>query len=120
MPSSSSLPSNIVYSSAVRRVLLLALLVLAVSLDTAQAQNPTASPSLAPSTFPSASPTITSWGECDDGGGSNKVTIGEETTACIQIGNGDNWAAGVDSIHYNLKPKVDEFNRLRFLIPICT
>jgi hypothetical protein len=123
MPSSSSLPvSSVVYSSAVRRVLLLALLVFAVSLDTTQAQNPTASPSLAPST--SAAPTIMGFGECvdiapDSGGRSSKVTIGDETNVCLQLGNGGNWAAGgVDYIHFTSQPKADA--NTRFHVPLCT
>jgi hypothetical protein len=93
MPSSSGLTGNSVYSSKVQRVLLLALLVFAVPFDTAQAQDPTTSPSLAPST--SAAPTVVGWGGCVDPSlssrdESNKVTIGDETTVCLQLGNGDN------------------------------
>jgi hypothetical protein len=121
MPSSSSLPVSSVYSSAVRRVSLLALLVFAVSLDTAQSQDPTTSPSLAPST--SATPTVVGWGGCVDPapgsrGGSNKVTIGDKTTVCLQLGNGDNWAAGVEYIRLTLQPKADEYTR--FFVPTCT
>jgi hypothetical protein len=120
MPSSSSLPVSSVFPSAVRRVLLLALLVFAVSLDTAQAQDATTSPSLAPST---AAPTGVGWGGCVDpapgsGGGSNKVTIGDKTTVCLQLGNGDNWAAGVEYIRLTLQPKADEYTR--FFVPTCT
>lgn len=100
----------------------LAFLVFAVSLDNALAQDPTASPSLAPST--SAAPTVVGLGECvdpapDSGGGSNKVTIGNETNVCLQLGNGDNWAAGgVDYIHFTLQPKAGEYTR--FYVPSCT
>jgi hypothetical protein len=100
-----------------------ALLVFAVSLDTAQAQtqDPTASPSLLPTT--SATPTAVGWGGCFDPapgskGGSSKLTIGSKTTLCLQIGNGDNWAGGVEYIRLTLQPKADEYTR--FFVPTCT
>jgi hypothetical protein len=101
-----------------------AFLVFAVSLDTAEAQatqDPTASPSLLPTT--SAAPTVTGWGGCYDPapgskGGSNKVTIGSKTTVCLQLGNGDNWAGGVEYIRLTLQPKADEYSR--FFVPDCT
>jgi hypothetical protein len=94
----------------------------AVPLDIVQSQDPTPTPSLAPST--SASPTVVGWGGCVDPtlssrDESNKVTIGAETNVCLQLGNGDDWAAaGVDFMHFNLQPKADEFTR--FFLPLCT
>jgi hypothetical protein len=121
MPSSSSLPVNSFNSSVVRKVLLVAFLVFAVSLDTAQAQDPTTSPSLLPTT--SATPTVVGWGGCYDPapgsrGGSNKLTIGDKTTICLQLGNGDDWAGGVEYIRLTLQPKADEYTR--FFVPACT
>jgi hypothetical protein len=98
-----------------------AFLVFAVSLDTAQAQDPTASPSLFPTT--STTPTVAGWTGCYDpdpgkGGASNKVTIGSKTTVCLQLGNGDDWAEGVEYIRLTLQPKADEYTR--FFVPDCT
>jgi hypothetical protein len=118
MTSPSSLPVSSAHSSAVRRVLLLALLVFAVSLDTAQAQNPTASPSTLSPTA-SITPTMVGWGGCvDPATGPEKITIGDKTTVCVQLGNGDNWAGGVQYIRLTLQPKADEYTR--FFVPKCT
>lgn len=118
MTSSSSLPATRAYSSAVRRVLLLALLVVAVSLETAQAQDPTASPSTLSPTA-SITPTMVGWGGCvDPAKGYEKITIGEKTTVCVQLGNKDNWADGAEYIRLTLQPKADEYTR--FFVPACT
>jgi hypothetical protein len=113
---SSSLPVSMTVQSSAVRVLLFAVLALTVSLRTAKAQNPTRSPTRAPST---PEPTVVGWGGCVDPDGSNKkVTIGEKTTVCLQLGNGNNWAAGTEYIRLAFQPKADEYTR--FFVPQCT
>jgi hypothetical protein len=46
------------------------------------------------------------------------VTIGQKTTVCLQIGNSENWGAGVEYIRLSFQPQGDEYSR--FHVPNCT
>lgn len=84
------------------------------------AQEATQAPSLAPTT--SAAPSAVAWQGCNDpnavdGDPIKKVTIGDTTTVCLQLGNGVNWAGGVDYIRMAFQPTADEYTR--FFVPKC-
>jgi len=59
------------------------------------------------------------WGGCvnPSGSGSSEVTIGQTTFVCLQIGNSEQWNAGVNYIRLSFSPIADEYSR--FHIPNC-
>jgi hypothetical protein len=59
------------------------------------------------------------WSGCvDPNNPDESVKIGQKTTICLQIGNKNNWAGGVEYIRLSFQPKVDEYSRIH--IPNCT
>ena len=76
-----------------------------------------------PTTSPGGpAPTPTSekeWGGCHPPGNpGHKIEIGKKTILCLQIGNNENWAGGVQYIRASFQPEADEYSRMH--IPNCT
>ena len=73
-----------------------------------------------PNVNSTVSPTTTSqkWSGCvDPSNPSALVTIGKPTFVCLQIGNNQNWTAGVNYIRASFRPVGDVYSRL--YIPNC-
>lgn len=57
------------------------------------------------------------WRGCFDPQLPKKVKIGQPTRVCMQVGNGVNWAAGVNYVRASFEPKADEYSY--YHIPNC-
>jgi len=68
---------------------------------------------------PTPTPTIAPWTGCTDPAfPDQKITIGEKTLVCLQIGAGVPWNVGIEYIRLSFSPVADQYSRL--YIPNCT
>ncbi len=67
---------------------------------------------------PTQPPAGSGWQGCEDPvNGKKLVTIGEPTTICLNIADGDDWTTARTYIRVNFQPIADQYSR--FHVPSC-